>query len=247
MGFGAQMDVLTSREFKVCGAIGPCASLNKKTSYVAETEIGVGNTSAWRMCTLDQKTTVALYFECTNQQGASIPPGSMRHFQFITRYQHPTGEYRMRVTTLAYPWASQASGGGQGGAAAGPNLQELANGFDQEAAAVLMARYATHKTHTEESFEILRWLDRMLIRLCTKFGEFKEKEVASFRLNMRMSIYPQFMSHRTWIFSSPSVSSTPITVPTRPPSTALGPRMGSRSTAPSSSHRAPCSISAPSA
>ena len=156
MGFGAQMDVLTSREFKVCGAIGPCASLNKKTSYVAETEIGVGNTSAWRMCTLDQKTTVALYFECTNQQGASIPPGSMRHFQFITRYQHPTGEYRMRVTTLAYPWASQASGGGQGGAAAGPNLQELANGFDQEAAAVLMARYATHKTHTEESFEILR-------------------------------------------------------------------------------------------
>ncbi len=195
MGFGAQLDVLTSREFKVCGAIGPCASLNKKTSYVGENEIGVGNTSAWRMCGLDQKTTVALYFECTNQQGGNIPPGSMRHFQFLTRYQHPTGEYRMRVTTLAYPWASQTSGGGPNGAAPGPNLQELANGFDQEAAAVLMARYATFKTNSEESFEILRWLDRMLIRLCTKFGEFQEKDISSFRLNMRMSIYPQFMFH----------------------------------------------------
>eukprot|EP01047_Picozoa_sp_COSAG01_P137124 COSAG01_NODE_67585_length_266_cov_1.263473_1_plen_29_part_10 len=25
--------------------------------------------------------------------------------QFITRYQHPSGEYRMRVTSLCYPWA----------------------------------------------------------------------------------------------------------------------------------------------
>ena len=87
-----------------------------------------------------------------------------RYTQFITRYQHPTGEYRMRVTTLAYPWAAQTTGGGPNGAVPGPNLQELANGFDQEAAAVLMARYATHKTEGEESFEILRWLDRMLIR-----------------------------------------------------------------------------------
>jgi hypothetical protein len=29
-----------------------------------------------------------------------------------------------------------------------------------------MARLATFKTESEEAFEILRWLDRMLIRLC---------------------------------------------------------------------------------
>ncbi|CAN0479275.1 unnamed protein product [Hapterophycus canaliculatus] len=32
--------VLTSREFKVAGAIGPCSSLEKKNANVAETEIG---------------------------------------------------------------------------------------------------------------------------------------------------------------------------------------------------------------
>eukprot|EP01047_Picozoa_sp_COSAG01_P053812 COSAG01_NODE_5809_length_4020_cov_3.629431_4_plen_104_part_00 len=67
----------------------------------------------------------------------------------------------------------------------------------QEAAAVLMARHATWKAQSagEESFEILRWVDRMLIRMCTKFGEYKEKDASSFRMNIRMSIYPQFMFH----------------------------------------------------
>ena len=45
------------------------------------------------------------------------------------------------------------------------NLPEIANGFDQEAAAIIMARHATWKAQSEESFEILRWIDRMLIRL----------------------------------------------------------------------------------
>jgi len=43
--------------------------------------------------------------------------------------------------------------------------QMLTVGFDQEAAAVLMARIAVYKAETEEAFDVLRWLDRMLIRL----------------------------------------------------------------------------------
>lgn len=42
MGFGGQIEVLHSREFKIAGAIGPCASLKKAGAQVAETEIGVG-------------------------------------------------------------------------------------------------------------------------------------------------------------------------------------------------------------
>lgn len=39
--------VLTSREFKVAGAIGPCSSLRKMSNNVAETAIGEGGTNAW--------------------------------------------------------------------------------------------------------------------------------------------------------------------------------------------------------
>jgi len=42
MGFGGQIEVIHSREFKIAGAVGPCASLKKGGQTVAETEIGIG-------------------------------------------------------------------------------------------------------------------------------------------------------------------------------------------------------------
>lgn len=42
----------------------------------------------------------------------------------------------------------------------------IALGFDQEAAAVLMARLAVHRSETDQDgTDVLRWVDRMLIRL----------------------------------------------------------------------------------
>jgi len=41
----------------------------------------------------------------------------------------------------------------------------MLTGFDQEAAATLMARLASYKMETEEDFDATRWLDRTLIRL----------------------------------------------------------------------------------
>lgn len=42
MGFGGTIEVIHSREFKIAGAIGPCASLKKAGPSVSENEIGVG-------------------------------------------------------------------------------------------------------------------------------------------------------------------------------------------------------------
>lgn len=44
-------------------------------------------------------------------------------------------------------------------------IQSIAASFDQEAAAVLMARLAVYRAETEEGPDVLRWLDRQLIRL----------------------------------------------------------------------------------
>jgi protein transport protein SEC23 len=49
MAFSATLEVKMSREFKVAGAIGPCASLHKRDVSVAETEIGQGGTYAWSL------------------------------------------------------------------------------------------------------------------------------------------------------------------------------------------------------
>ena len=191
MAFNGELEVITSREFKVAGAIGCCASLNKKTACVAETEIGQGGTSAWKMCGLSPSTTVSVFFEVTTQHTQPIPPGQLRYTQFQTHYIHATGQHRLRVTTLAQPWATAESSsenklGPQG-------WMEVASTFDQEACASLMARWAVSKAESEESFDILRWLDRKLIQLCQKFAEYRKDDQMSFRLNANFSIYPQFM------------------------------------------------------
>ena len=43
--------------------------------------------------------------------------------------------------------------------------QHIAAGFDQEAAAVLMARMATSRAESDDGPDVLRWIDRTLIRL----------------------------------------------------------------------------------
>jgi protein transport protein SEC23 len=42
MGFGAQIEVIHSRELKISGALGSCASLKKAGPSVSDTEIGIG-------------------------------------------------------------------------------------------------------------------------------------------------------------------------------------------------------------
>ena len=75
----------------------------------------------------------------------------------------------------------------------GNNADELVAGFDQEAAAVVVARLATHKMESEEDFDATRWLDRTLIRLASRFGDYRKDDPASFQLTPNMSYYPQFM------------------------------------------------------
>ena len=90
---------------------------------------------------------------------------------------------------------------------------------------MLMARIAVHRTESEDVADILRWVDRSLIRLCVKsrarsprarrersltrlsttrpphsircakFAEYEKENPSSFRLGPEFSLYPQFMFH----------------------------------------------------
>ncbi len=93
--------MLTSREFKVAGAIGPCSSLRKLGGNVAETAIGEGGTNAWSLGGVDPSVTLAVYFEVTNAANNPLPPTKRRYLQFLTSYQHASGAFRLRCTTVA--------------------------------------------------------------------------------------------------------------------------------------------------
>lgn len=172
----------TTKELKISGVIGHVISANKKSSCVGETEIGIGQTSAWKVCSLTPKSTLATYFEVVTPAGQALTPNQSGLIQFVTHYQHSSGQYRLRVTTVSRVFQE----GGH---------PSIAASFDQEAAAVLMARIAVFKAEIDDSPDVLRWLDRMLIRLCQKFADYRKEDPTSFQLSPNFSIYPQFMFH----------------------------------------------------
>ncbi|XP_040158778.1 protein transport protein Sec23A isoform X1 [Anopheles arabiensis] len=184
MAFNGTLEIKCSRELKIEGGIGSCVSLNVKNASVSDTEIGMGNTVQWKLCTMTPNTTMAFFFEVANQHAAPIPQGGRGCLQFITQYQHSSGQRRIRVTTVARSWADATA-----------NLHMISAGFDQEAAAVLMSRMVVYRAESDDGPDTLRWVDRQLIRLCQKFGEYGKDDANSFRLAENFSLFPQFMYH----------------------------------------------------
>ncbi|KAI8934012.1 GTPase-activating protein S23 [Plenodomus lindquistii] len=185
MAFNANLEVLTTKELKVTGLIGHAVSLNKKSVSVGETECGIGNTCAWKMCGIDPESSYGIYFEIASQGGPNqMQAGPQKAMmQFLTYYQHAAGQYHLRVTTVA-----RNLSGPSGDPA-------IAQSFDQEAAAVLMSRIAVFKAEVDDGPDVLRWVDRMLIRLCSRFAEYRKDDPSSFRLEKNFTLYPQFMFH----------------------------------------------------
>ena len=91
-----------------------------------------------------------MYFEVVTPAGQALQQGSMGVIQFVTHYQHSSGQMRLRVTTITHDFAEAGS----------PNIPAS---FNLEAAAVLMTRIAVFKAEIDDSPDVLRWLDRMLI------------------------------------------------------------------------------------
>lgn len=196
MATGASLEVFCSREFKVAGAIGPVTSFQKHGPNVADLEIGKGGTSVWGLGGMDPNTTVAVYFDVTNPGNTPLGEGKRRYIQFLTKYQHSSGKTRLRATTLCGPWYNPPAPP-KDGAPSNFGIQQspVRHSFDQEAAAVLTARMAVHQTETDEVADVLRWVDRSLIRLCSKFADYRVDDPSSFRLPAEFSLYPQFMFH----------------------------------------------------
>eukprot|EP01127_Copromyxa_protea_P001824 TRINITY_DN11732_c0_g1_i1.p1 TRINITY_DN11732_c0_g1~~TRINITY_DN11732_c0_g1_i1.p1 ORF type:complete len:763 (-),score=176.58 TRINITY_DN11732_c0_g1_i1:48-2336(-) len=183
MAFDGNLSVVMSPELKVSGAIGHMQSLNVKNSHVADTTIGIGGTSSWKICTMNSGSSFALYFDIVNAHNNPIPENKYGMIQFKTTYVLPSGTRVTRVTTVAHHWSPPSRG-----------LAALVPLFDQEATLALVARMVAHKTETEEQ-DPRGWLDKHLIQICNSFGQFTRDRPDSFRLPPEFAMYPEFIFH----------------------------------------------------
>merc|ERR1712061_68447 len=102
--------------------------------------------------------------------------------QFRTSFLHPSGRKRLRVTTVSCRYADAS-------------MRNIATGFDQEAAAVLTARYAVCKCENDDPIDVLRQVDKMLIKWVTKFADFRKDDPGSLTLAQELAMFPQYMYH----------------------------------------------------
>lgn len=179
MNLDATIDVVTSKEIKICGALGPCISRRVKNKLVSEKEIGEGGTYSWKTSAITSKTCIAFLFQVSGHEKNAEQP-TVFFVQFKTKYRHGDGGFHMRVTTAARRWAS-------------PRSPEITSGFDQEAAAAVVARLAIRRAEEYFVRDVIRWLDKMLIRFTAKFGDYAPEDPSTFRLSTNFSLYPQFM------------------------------------------------------
>jgi len=59
----------------------------QKGPLCSETVVGQGNTSAWKMCGLDKKTSLCVIFEIARKDGPDAigqPASNQFYFQFLT-------------------------------------------------------------------------------------------------------------------------------------------------------------------
>nr|GMD74254.1 protein transport protein SEC23-like [Ipomoea batatas] len=140
LSFNGTLEIKCSKDIKIQGIIGPCTSLEKKGPAIANTVIGEGNTTAWKMCSIDKTTCMTVFFDVSSSE-KSDPSGnanSYLYIQFLTSYQGSDGQTKLRVTTISRRWVDTAV-----------NSEELIQSFDQETAAVVMARLASYKMEME--------------------------------------------------------------------------------------------------
>jgi protein transport protein SEC23 len=180
MAFRAKLDLFVTQPIKISGALGHLISLQQTGKSVSDTQIGESKTKSWNLGGMDTNSTYTFFFDVDNSNNAVNKRAIV---QILTTYIAGDRSTRLRVTTILRKICSDLNN----------SKYEVAQSFDQEASAVLFARLCIEKGYTEDSLEVMRWLDKNLIRLVQKFAEYNKDDARSFKLTKEFSYFPQFM------------------------------------------------------
>lgn len=182
MCFKAKLDYFCTENIKISGALGHMLSIEAKSPIVSDIKIGEGNTRSWLLGGINANSTYTFILDTNNTTDF---PNKDCFIQLVTTYVAGDRSYRMRVSTIKKKIIQSLS--------SPESIDQIGNSFDQEAAVVLLTRMCIHKGETEEPREILKWVDKTLLRLMSKFAQYFKGISTSFKLTPKFQYFPQFM------------------------------------------------------
>ncbi len=103
--------------------------------------------------------------------------------QAIVTYKWSDNVIRTRVSTIRHEYIRQNQ------------IAELGKRFDEQSATVMLARMAAKKAEIQDTIQVKKWVDRMLLKFCVRFAHFSRNDKNSFRLPQPMKHFPQFIYH----------------------------------------------------
>ena len=183
MNFKAKLHFNCTNNYKVSGALGHLFSLKKKSLLSSDLVVGEGNTVEWALGGINPSSTYTFFLDSNDQVKENIKTVII---QLLTTYVAGDRSWRLRVSTISRrisnPLETQNA------------LNEIGNSFDQEAAAVLIGRLCVDNNFKgEDSKESLKWIDKTLIHLMSKFAKYTKDNPNSFSLTSKFELFPQFM------------------------------------------------------
>ena len=208
MCFKGRSELFVTEPLKLKGALGHLVSMNivnnenNNLKMVSnDYPIGQGNTRVWNLGGIDSTSTYTYILDIdSNNQNNNYRYGII---QFQTSYIASDRTTRLRVTTIKRKISPDLQN----------NKYEVAQSFDQEAAAVLLAKIAIDKNIKEERNLVLRWIDKTLIKLTSRFAEYNKDEPSSFRLTKEFAYFPQFIFYlrRSFVLKNFNASPDEVT------------------------------------
>lgn len=191
-GLNGSLEVKTSNNLKISGLIGHATSLEKQGPNVSDREVGLGGTNSWKLSKILSNSTYSIYFDInknlngSNQQTSVSNTGTNNptYIQFLFYYQHPSGNYRLRVTTISRPIFNFST-----------SKNMFINSFDQEAAIVSLAREVSFQifNNKQDPEKVKSLLDSTLVKLMKNFSTVNNSAVNKLEVNKNFSMFPQFI------------------------------------------------------
>ncbi|CAG9326527.1 unnamed protein product [Blepharisma stoltei] len=173
VGSDAVIQIHTEKNLGIAAKIGPGGNhVHDKTQKKLEEFITV-------LPSIDSNTTISYIIDFPERYDKQH---GFYFLQFQTNYRHFDGRKRLRVTTVKFPIVNNDI-----------DITHFIPGFDQESAAVAVARWAVIKLESKEPLEVIRWIDRTLVRLIKVFASYLVDSKESFKLCREFSLFPQFM------------------------------------------------------
>jgi protein transport protein SEC23 len=134
LGYGATIEVRTSRECESIQLLSPGASAGGSGGgqVVDSSEVGDARSFSWPAGAISSHTCPSFVMKRSTED---LPgPRGTHYIQLSTSYRHASGGRRCRITTLRLPRATRPV-----------SMREMLPAFDQQAAAALLVRLACHQ------------------------------------------------------------------------------------------------------